>query len=81
MAVSFRYRIFSGPSSVFPLPARAVPQMGATVILYNHQDRQIGKVLSDENGQFRLAGLYPSLYSLRVTLASFVPADPPGHFG
>ncbi|MGO9010688.1 MAG: carboxypeptidase regulatory-like domain-containing protein [Bryobacteraceae bacterium] len=54
--------------------SRGVPQMGATVILYNHQDRQIGKVLSDENGQFRLAGLYPSLYSLRVTLASFVPA-------
>lgn len=54
--------------------SRGVPQMGATVILYNRQDRQIGKTLSDQNGQFRLAGLYPSLYSLRVTLASFVPA-------
>ncbi len=54
--------------------SRGVPQMGATVILYNHQDRQLGKVLTDQDGQFHLAGLYPSLYSLRVTLASFVPA-------
>lgn len=54
--------------------SRGVPQMGAAVILYNRQDRQIGKVLSDENGEFRLPGLFPSLYSLRVTLASFVPA-------
>jgi len=54
--------------------SRGVPQMGATVTVYNRQDRQIGKILSDENGQFHLTGLFPSLYSLRVTLASFVPA-------
>jgi hypothetical protein len=54
--------------------SRGVPQMGATVTVYNRQDRQVGKILSDENGQFRLPGLFPSLYSLRVTLASFVPA-------
>ena len=54
--------------------SRGVPQMGATVTVYNHQARQVGKVLSDQDGQFRLAGLFPSMYSLRVTLASFVPA-------
>jgi len=54
--------------------SRGVPQMGATVTVYNRQDRQVGKVLSDEHGQFRLAGLFPASYSLRVTLASFVPA-------
>jgi hypothetical protein len=54
--------------------SRGVPQMGATVIVYNRQDRQVGKALSDQNGQFRVPGLFPSLYSLRVTLASFVPA-------
>ena len=54
--------------------SRGVPQMGATVILYNRQDREVGKVLSDQNGEFHLAGLFPSLYSLRVSLASFVPA-------
>jgi len=54
--------------------SRGVPQMGATVILYNRQDRPVGKVLTDEHGEFRLTGLFPTLYSLRVTLASFVPA-------
>jgi hypothetical protein len=54
--------------------SRGVPQMGATVVVFNRQDRQVGKVLSDQNGQFHLAGLFPSIYSLRVTLASFVPA-------
>jgi len=54
--------------------SRGVPQMGATVIVYNRQDRQVGKILSDQNGEFHLAGLFPSIYSLRVTLASFVPA-------
>jgi hypothetical protein len=54
--------------------SRGVPQMGATVIIYNRQDRQVGKLLTNENGEFHLAGLFPSLYSLRVTLASFVPA-------
>jgi hypothetical protein len=54
--------------------SRGVPQMGAAVTVYNRQDRQVGRILSDENGQFRFPGLFPSLYSLRVTLASFVPA-------
>jgi len=54
--------------------SRGVPQMGATVVVYNRQDRQVGKLLTNEHGEFHLAGLFPSLYSLRVTLASFVPA-------
>jgi len=54
--------------------SRGMPQMGATITVYNRQDRQVGKVLSDQNGQFHVLGLFPSLYSLRVTLASFVPA-------
>ena len=51
-----------------------VPQMGATVLLLNHQDRVFQKVLTDENGQFRFLGLFPDLYSVRITLATFVPA-------
>jgi len=54
--------------------SRGVPQMGATVVIYNRQDRPVGKLLTNENGEFHVAGLFPSLYSLRVTLASFVPA-------
>ena len=64
----------SGMISGVVKDSRGTPQMGATIAVYNRQDRQVGKVLSDQNGQFHVTGLFPSLYSLRVTLASFVPA-------
>jgi len=51
-----------------------VPQMGATVILLNHQDRPLGKVQTDERGQFRFMSLFPDLYSVRITLATYFPA-------
>ncbi len=51
-----------------------VPQMGATVLLFNRNDRLTEKVLTDEKGAFVFAGLMPDIYSIRVTLASFVPA-------
>src|SRR5579872_1560331 len=50
------------------------PQMGAAVILYNRQERLYEKALTDERGEFKFLGLFPDVYSLRVTLASFVPA-------
>ena len=53
---------------------KGVPQMGATVSLYNRQDRPVGKVLTDLRGQFQILGLMPTVYSLRITLATFVPA-------
>jgi Carboxypeptidase regulatory-like domain len=51
-----------------------VPQMGATVLLLNRQDRIFQKVLTDEKGEFRFPGLFPDVYSVRITLATFVPA-------
>lgn len=51
-----------------------VPQMGATVILYNRQERVYERALSDERGEFKFLGLFPDVYALRVTLANFVPA-------
>src|SRR5882724_3140633 len=50
-----------------------IPQMGATVILYNRQDRLSEKVSTDERGEFRFVGLFPDSYSIRVTLATFLP--------
>lgn len=50
------------------------PQLGAAVLLLNHQERVIDRVLTDENGQFKVLGLLPNFYSIKVTLASFVPA-------
>lgn len=51
-----------------------VPQMGAAVMLFNRQDGLAKKVFTDEKGNFAFPGLLPDLYSVRVTLASFVPA-------
>jgi Carboxypeptidase regulatory-like domain len=51
-----------------------VPQMGAAVILFNRQERQFERALTDERGAFRFLGLNPDLYSIKVTLAAFVPA-------
>ena len=50
------------------------PQMGAVVALYNRQDRVFEKVYTNELGEFRFAGLTPDTYSVRVTLATFLPA-------
>jgi hypothetical protein len=51
-----------------------IPRMGATVLLFNRQDRLLGKSFTDSQGEFKFAGLLPDTYSLRVTLAAFVPA-------
>lgn len=51
-----------------------VPQMGAAVQLLNRQERPYARVLTDQRGEFRFLGLLPDVYSVRVTLAAFVPA-------
>jgi hypothetical protein len=51
-----------------------VPQMGATVLLFDRQDRVREKALTDNRGEFTFLGLLPDLYSVRVTLAAFLPA-------
>jgi hypothetical protein len=51
-----------------------VPQLGATVQLYNRQEHPIQRVLTDSSGRFQFAGLVPDHYSVRVTLAAFFPA-------
>jgi hypothetical protein len=51
-----------------------VSQMGATVLLFNRYDVLVRQSLSDAQGRFAFDGLAPDLYSIRVSLASFVPA-------
>ena len=51
-----------------------VPQMGAVVLLYNRQDRNVDKILSDSTGRFQFAGLIPDLYWVKVSVATLVPA-------
>jgi len=51
-----------------------VPQMGATVMIFNRYDRLLFKTVSNEKGGFGFDFLSPDTYSIRVSLASFVPA-------
>jgi hypothetical protein len=51
-----------------------VPQMGATVLLFNRQERLFQKIVTDASGRFNFLGLFPDAYSVRVSLTSFVPA-------
>ena len=64
----------SGAITGFVTDPGGVPQMGAAVILLNRQERQFERVLTDDRGAFRFVGLLPDVYSLKVTLAAFVPA-------
>jgi hypothetical protein len=54
--------------------AAGFPQMGASVVLYNRQDRACDRVVTDELGEFRFPSLFPDVYAIRVSLATFVPA-------
>ena len=51
-----------------------VVEMGAKVLLYDRHEMLVRQVLTNEQGLFAFAGLAPDIYSIRVTLASFVPA-------
>jgi Carboxypeptidase regulatory-like domain len=55
--------------------AAGAAQMGASVYLYNRYDELVRRGLSNEQGRFAFDALTPDLYSIRVILASFVPAE------
>ena len=55
--------------------AAGVAQMGATVYLYNRYDQMVNHALTNEQGRFGFDALIPDIYSLRVILASFAPAE------
>lgn len=48
--------------------------MGAAVMLFNRYDRNIGKIVTGERGLFSFEALTPDIYSIRVSLSSFMPA-------
>lgn len=56
------------------LNSKSIPQMGATVLLYDRNDNLLQRALSTEEGRFAFANLAPDVYTVRVTLASFFPA-------
>jgi hypothetical protein len=54
--------------------ANGVAQMGAVVSLYNRYDELVRRGFSNQDGKFAFESLSPDIYSIRVSLASFVPA-------
>jgi hypothetical protein len=64
----------SGAISGVVTDGAGVPQMGAAVFLYNRYERLYQRALTDPEGAFSFSGLSPDLYTVKVTLASFVPA-------
>jgi hypothetical protein len=50
-----------------------VPAVGASVILYNRQNHQIGKVTTDDRGEFKLLALAPAVYTIKVVQAALAP--------
>jgi hypothetical protein len=54
--------------------ARGVPQMGALVVVLAADGHVLHKLYTNEIGAFAEEHLLPGVYSLRVSLASFLPA-------
>jgi hypothetical protein len=63
----------SGAIAGFVRDGVGIPQMGATVLLFSHEDRLFARALTDEKGAFSFLSLVPDVYSVRVSLRSFVP--------
>jgi hypothetical protein len=64
----------SGSIAGFVRDSTGIPQMGASVMLFNRYERLIERTITNERGTFGFEALSPDLYSVRVSLASFVPA-------
>src|SRR6185437_2170587 len=55
------------------LVANGVPAVGASIILYDRQNRELGKVITDIRGEFKLLGLAPAFYTIKVVQAALAP--------
>ncbi len=73
--------LWAAPRSVSPLGTlagvvtnrRGIPQMGAAIALISGDGRILQHAYTNEKGAFLLERVKPGLYSLRVTLTSFLP--------
>ena len=65
---------FTGRIAGLVRSAGGVVQMGATVQLMNRFEKPLMRAITDERGGFLFESLSPENYSIRVSLASFVPA-------
>ena len=66
---------FAGAVSGLVTDSAGRPQPGAAVILLNQQERLLQKAYTDLSGNFSFGDLLPALYSVRVSMSSFVTAS------
>ncbi|MEP7363913.1 MAG: TonB-dependent receptor [Acidobacteriota bacterium] len=66
--------ILAGTLSGLVSNTAGVPQMGASVLIFNRFDRLVARAITNDRGSFDFFSLPADTYSLRVQLASFVPA-------
>ncbi len=66
--------ITAGSIIGFVSNATGTVQMGATVRLFNRFDRLVQQAITNERGAFGFDSLPPDVYSLHVSLSSFMPA-------
>lgn len=66
---------FAGAVSGLVTDSAGRPQPGAAVLLLNQQERLLQKAYTDLSGNFSFADLLPDLYSVKVSMASFVTAS------
>ncbi|HEY3939838.1 MAG TPA: TonB-dependent receptor [Bryobacteraceae bacterium] len=56
------------------MDSAGTPQLGASVQLFNRYERLVARTITAPDGRFAFAGLPIDSYSVRVSLASFLPA-------
>jgi len=66
---------FAGAVSGLVTDSVGRPQSGAVVVLLNQQERLLQRVYTDLSGNFSFGDLLPDVYSVQVSLASFVTAS------
>jgi hypothetical protein len=64
---------FDGGISGWVKSEAGVPQMGALVILLSPAGRITQRAYTDANGRFVLDDIFPGKYSLKISLAQFLP--------
>jgi hypothetical protein len=65
---------FAGELSGLVTDTAGRPQPGALVMLFNRQEHLLQRIATDLAGNFSFDDLLPDVYSVRVTLSTFVPA-------
>ncbi|HYA16609.1 MAG TPA: carboxypeptidase-like regulatory domain-containing protein [Bryobacteraceae bacterium] len=65
---------FTGALGGLVTDSAGKPQADAVVLLFNRQNRLLQKSATDALGSFTFADLLPDLYSVQVSVATFVPA-------